>query len=319
MTESTPAFDISAFISITIGEHLSAWISQNKNVEITPAEISSALNLPYKAKSTGFPQTAGLAAQMPSVQGFIAGQGAETPKRTGGRKKKNVDPNAPKCIYSLQRGDNKGKVCGSSCDNDPNKLGSNQYCNNCLKKKTVQNQLNGGGSGKGKSTVQPPVLPGGMVPTGQQVNRGGPRELNVVPYDEAKNLYQDIHSKFIIQVNPNGTVIAIGKEENNIIRKLTPNEIMSAQQLGLAVATDNSDQGQGQGQGQGQTQINNFQASQQSVPQIPQVPQVNTALHQNQQFVPQIPHVNSVQVPQGQGQPQQFVPQVPQIPTSHVN
>jgi hypothetical protein len=130
-----------------------------------------------------------------------------------------------------------------------------------------------------------------MAPSIQQPAQGKDREMNVVPYDEERKLYRDVNTKFIIKLNDDGTVVAIGKDEGTTIRKLTPTEIMNAQSLGLSVATDSEPA----------PVPSQAVAPQQFVPQIPQ-----------QQFVPQIPMISSVQVPQVQ-QSHQFVPQVPQI------
>jgi hypothetical protein len=83
-----------------------------------------------------------------------------------------------------------------------------------------------------------PVIPIDQDQDERQVNDDPTidREMDVIPYDEDRGLYIDIASKFMIKLDDNGTVSAVGKLHNdNIVRKLTLEEIQFARNMGLNV------------------------------------------------------------------------------------
>ena len=256
MTDRTPIIDIATHLSSAIGEHLSTWLKQNKSVDVTAEELVKALNLPYTVKSAGLPPSAGVQVQMPALPGFTATAGATPKKRGGGRGKKSTappDPNAPKCIYAYQRGDKRGNVCGAACANDAAISGSGQYCAACLKKKTVQNKLTNGSSGK--NTVKPPSHPGGMVAVPPQAAEKDGPSLDAQPFGNPdEGLFRVNDTGFIVKPLASGQIVVLGRadSETGPMRDLTAAEKIQAQQIGLAVPEeDEGGDGDGDGEDEG--------------------------------------------------------------------
>ncbi len=189
---------ITDFFVNQVATHLSEWLKANKSVDVSAQDICGAFNVPFTPRTmmAGLPQSANMPTQMPNLPGYFHGTGA-SPARRGGRKKAPVDPNAPKCVYQFQRGNKKGQVCAEAVANN-GAPGSDQYCKNCLKKKTVQNRINSGSAGR--STVQPPVVPGGMVPVpNQQPTVASDNTINVVPIPGHPDMFKDVNHGFILK------------------------------------------------------------------------------------------------------------------------
>jgi hypothetical protein len=61
------------------------------------------------------------------------------------------------------------------------------------------------------------------------------REINVILFDVNLKLYKEIKFGFIIRLTRHNTIHVVGKEEDNKVRKLTLDEIIIAQDLGLEI------------------------------------------------------------------------------------
>lgn len=269
---------ISDFYINHVSAHLSDWLKTNKDCECTPEELCGAFGLAYtpRANMAGLPQAANMATQMPNIPGYLAGTGASpAPRKGGGRKKAPADPNAPKCIYTFQRGDKKGQSCGLAVAQN-GEPGGEDYCKGCLKKKTVQAKIKSGSSER--STVQPPVVPGGMVPVPEQEQSGGGNTIKAVPIEGQPGMYKDLDTGFILQQRPDESIVAIAMEENGGQRPLTDDEKKAAQLRGLSILDSPVAESQ----------------TPESVPSIPTVPQVETAAA----AVPTIPTIPQVGVVQ---------------------
>lgn len=277
-----------------VATHLSSWLKTNKAVEVSTQELCSAFNVEYTPRPTmaGLPQGANLPTQMPSVPGYYAGTGGPSPARRGGRRKAPVDPNAPKCKYVFQRGNKKGNPCHDPVIGD-GQPGGNDYCKACIRKKTVQNRIQGGGSGK--STVKAPSMPNGMVAVPEQPASGGDsNSINALPIPGQPNMFRDVDNGYIIQSCSDGTLIALAMEENGVQRGLTADERKRAQMMGMSLMEE-----------QEVAPVNT------AVPTIPTIPTGDPSPPQAAQVAPSVPQVP--QVPQA-AQVGPSVPQVPQVP-----
>jgi hypothetical protein len=244
---------ITDFFVNQVASQLSEWLQNNKDVDVTAEELCSAFGLTYTPRTNmaGLPQSASMPTQMPNLPGYFQGTGASPAAEGksgkgsgrgggGGRKKAApADPNGPKCIYSFQRGNKKGGVCGDAVAG-PGTPGGDEYCKNCLKKKTVQTRVTTGSGGR--STVQPPVVPNGMVSVNDDddededgdVNTGTDNTINVVPIQGSSNMFKELNHGFILRQEHDGTVVALAVEENGVQRNLTADEKKTAQSLGLS-------------------------------------------------------------------------------------
>ena len=296
---------ITDFFVNQVASHLSEWLKTNKSVDVSSQELCEVFNVPYTPRATmaGLPQSANMAPTMPNLPGYFSGTGA-SPARRGGRKKVPVDPNAAKCVYIFQRGTKKGLVCGEVAANN-GAPGSSDYCKSCLKKKTVQNRITSGSGGR--STVQPPIVPGGMVPVADQPATATDNTINVVPIPGNPDMFKDVNHNFILKRNPDGSVVALSVEENGVQRNLTADEKKTAQVLGLSF-------------------VDSPQAVDQPVPTIPTVPGMTSLVPAGTQTVPSIPTVPSVpsatpvqEIPQMTvpvpATAPQVVPTIPSIPS----
>lgn len=216
--------------------HLCEWLRNNKDVECTPQELCSAFNVQYvpKVSMSGLPQAASMSTQMPNLPGYFQGTGASpVPKKTGGgRKKTAADPNAPKCSYLFQRGNKKGEVCGEPVAQDGTS-GGEMYCKGCLKKKTVQGKVKDGDGGK--STVQPPMVPGGMVSIPEQSDDSSENTIKAVPIEGHPDMFRDEEHGWILRQMPDGAIVALSVEENGSQRPLNAAERKSAQLKGISL------------------------------------------------------------------------------------
>jgi len=219
-----------------VSSHLSEWLKTNKSVDVSAQDICEAFNVPFtpRPSMTGLPQAANMPTQMPNIPGYFQGSGASASPagRRGGRKKAPRDPNAPTCVYQFQRGNKKGQVCGEQVAQD-GRPGAEEYCKNCLKKKTVQNRINSGSSSK--SSVQPPVLPGGMVSVPEQSSSSAENTIDAVPIDGHNDLFMDLKNNFILKQYEDGSLVALAVEEKGHQRDLTAEEKVTAQALGLCI------------------------------------------------------------------------------------
>ena len=77
--EETVANTVNGFCG-TISTQLSAWLSENKQVEVTPEEICLALDVPFRGSSAGMPGST-VQTVMPTLPNYYAGTGNPTPKK----------------------------------------------------------------------------------------------------------------------------------------------------------------------------------------------------------------------------------------------
>ena len=231
---------LSSQVSDFLVNHASAclcdWLRTNKGVECTPQELCCAFGVTYTPRATmaGLPQAANMTPQMPNV-GYMTGVSASPRKATGGgRKKTPADPNGPKCSYQFQRGDKKGQVCGLPVANN-GEPGGDQYCKQCLKKKTVQTNVKPGAGGGSKKMVPPPMAPGGMVSVPDQEQGGDNNTIKAVPIEGHPGMFKDLETGFILKQEQDGSIIALGVDTGNSQRPLTHDEKRQAHARGLGV------------------------------------------------------------------------------------
>ena len=211
---------------------LSDWLQENKNVEMTSEEICSLWEVPYCPPSTpGIPSGASVTTRLPE---YYAGAVSPAKKR-GGRTKKTVDPNAPKCQYKMTRGKNPGKECGNQVLGDGVTLGADRFCKACLKKAAVQKQLE---KSDDKSTVKPPVLPGTSI-TVPEKEEPKTDEISVIEISGKPGWFKDTNHGFIIEQTTEGNIVAHEIEnDKGETRKLNEEDKNLALTLGLQVVNE---------------------------------------------------------------------------------
>lgn len=213
---------------------LSEWLQENKNVEITSEEICSLWDVPYCPPSTpGIPSGASVTTRLPE---YYAGAVSPAKKR-GGRTKKTVDPNAPKCQYKLTRGkkENIGKECGKPVLADGVTHGADRFCKACLGKAAVQKLLE---KSEDKSTVKPPVLPGSSI-TVPEKEEAKTDEISVIEISGKPGWFKDTNHGFIIEQTKEGNIVAHEIEnDKGETRKLNDEDRKLALDLGLQVVSE---------------------------------------------------------------------------------
>lgn len=207
---------------------LSEWLRENKQVDISPEELCAAFDIPYRQAST--PSMSGTRTVLPSIPDYYSGTAVSPVKKKGGRSKKAVDPNAAKCEYKMTRGTNSGKTCDTPVSNDGS-LGSDRFCKACLKKAAVKSLLE---TTSGKSTVQPPQIPGNSTTVNALPEEKKDEELSVIPIDGQDGWFRETNHGFIIRQEENGSITVHKIEDKNGTRRdLNENERKIAKAKGL--------------------------------------------------------------------------------------
>ncbi len=223
-----------------VSHQLSSWLEKEKNVDISPEEICSFFDVTYKPPSTpGLPSGSAVQTKMPNLPDYYAGTGVSpAKKRGGGRSKKVVDPDAPVCEYITTRGQNPGTRCSKQVANDGSK-GSDRFCKQCLKKAAVKAIIEGPAT---KSTVQPPVLQGGVVKMPEEPkNEPQNDELQVIEIEGHPGKYREVNHGFIVQQGEDGSLTSHQIDDpNSGWRDLKENEKKIALSLGIQVVHTSS-------------------------------------------------------------------------------
>ena len=209
--------------------HLSSWLNENKNVEVTPEEICSCFDVPYKPPSTpGVHSAASIQTQLPNYY-----SGAVTPsKKKGGRTRKNIDPNAPQCEYTLSRGDNSGARCKNPVYGEEGVIGADRFCKACLRKAAVKKILE---KPDDKPVVKPPTREGDSISCDNKpANKS--EELSVVQIDGRPGFFKEENHGFIVEQTEDGQIITHAIEIDGEERELNDDERTIAINLGLRVA-----------------------------------------------------------------------------------
>ena len=208
--------------------HVSQWLSEEKNIEVTPEELCSCFDLPYKPPSTPGISAASIQTQMPN---YYANTGAITPsgKKKGGRTRKNVDPNAKKCEYKMTRGKSEGKQCENPILDDENVIGGDRYCKQCLGKAAVKKILE---KPDDKPVVKPPTREGDSVSCNDK-QKSKPDELSVVAIEGKPGWFREENHGFIVEQTDAGEIVAHRIEVNGEERDLDEDEKNIAINIGL--------------------------------------------------------------------------------------
>ena len=215
-----------------VASHLSTWLKENKDVDITPEEISEAFDIPYTPKPTfaGLPQAGNIQTQMPN---FPRHHGVSPSKKSERKKKAQAaDPNVPRCIYRFQRGRKEGTVCGEPVA-QTNEPGGDKYCRTCIKKKTVTNILER--KNNSVDTVKAPEIPNNAVPAVDVEPDNDENTISAIPIPGHEGMYKDVNNGFILKEYEGGTIVALAMEENGVQRPLTADERAKAQYLGMSL------------------------------------------------------------------------------------
>ena len=238
---------------------LSNWLREHKDVEVSSEELCTAFEVPFKSPQTpAGAQVSTITPTMPNLPNYYSGTGVTTPKKRGGRTKKNADTNLATCSYVMTRGQNPGKQCSNQVVGDNVTPGGDKYCKVCLKKASVKSALDGTSS---KSTVQPAVLPGSTVevPANLEAQKN---ELQVMPIPGQDGKYREMNHGFIVEQGADGSITAIAVDDNGTHRDLLPNERKTAISMGIEVAPEPTEP--------------ITVPSTSSIPSIPQIPSFQT-------------------------------------------
>lgn len=223
---------VTSFFSRLVADRLSKWLKNDKNIDISSEEICQQFEMEFTPTPliSGLPHGVNIGTQMPNIPNYMTGTSA-SPKRRGGRKKKApVDPNGPKCQYKFIRGDNIGKICEKPVLNNGNP-GSDRYCKDCIGKKTVKDEIKQSHS-ESKSTVKPPVVPGGMVSVVEQEDESN-NTLDAESTDK-EGFYREKTHGFIVQ-DKSGSIYSDQIDDNGTWRPLTQDERKLARVMGIKV------------------------------------------------------------------------------------
>lgn len=218
----------------TVSAHLSDWLKEHKEIEISSEEICTAFNVPFKPPITpGLPSAMNFQGNVPiNMPPYMKGTGM-SPKRRGGRQKKKYDENHPKCIYKFQRGDKEGQQCNTPVLSDGS-LGADIYCKNCLNKAGVKKELRQNPS---KSKVNAPSLDDNVVSVGSPQDKPQ-EEIKVHEIDDRPGFYRELKYGFIVFQDTDGSLTTMQIDDNGIVRNLNDEEKKTALDIGLNV-TDN--------------------------------------------------------------------------------
>ncbi len=220
-------------------EHLSQWLGSNKNVEVSAEEICAAFDCPCPSSSSlsarrqsgvgvsagvGGPSGSGsVGTQMPN---YFSDQSPAGRKSTTTRKR-NTDPNAPKCSYVISRGAKSGQTCPKTVAGTSER-GGDKYCKDCLKKTSVASEL----SGETTSVVQPSVLPGSEVSVTESSVKSS--NISAVPLENEDGMYRELNHNFIFQQSDSSYVV-LSVQDDDTRRPLTVEEEKIAKDLGFEV------------------------------------------------------------------------------------
>ncbi len=236
--EETLKSSVDGFFS-NFSHQMSDWLREHKEVEISPEEITTALNVTYRPPST--PSTNGSSVQtvLPNVMpAYFSGTGSPAStgtKKKGGRAKKVTDTNLANCEYKMTRGKNQGTACPNKVAGDGT-AGADHYCTACLKKAAVKKIVE---SQAASTTVQPPQMPGSSVSIDTAVEEKS-NELQVVELPGRPGWFRETNHGFIISQGSDGTTSAYGVDDGNGgQRDLTETEKKVALSLGVNVVNTN--------------------------------------------------------------------------------
>jgi hypothetical protein len=208
---------------------LSDWLRENKDVDVSPEELCTAFDIPYRPVSTPMSGSS-VQTVLPNMPSYYSGT-VSPAKKKGGRTKKTVDPNAAKCEYKMTRGKTPGKSCDAPVANDGSN-GSDRFCKACLKKAAVKALIEGSST---KSTVQPPQMSGNSISI-DSVPEEKSQELQVVPIPGQDDWFKETVHGFIVHQDSNGAITAHKIEDKKGgQRDLDENEKKIATNLGLQV------------------------------------------------------------------------------------
>lgn len=222
---------------------LSDWLKNNKEVEITPEELCAAFDAPFRPPSTPGMNGSSVQTVLPNVNVnsmpmYFSNESPSTSsagaKKKGGRAKKVVDPNLPKCAYKMARGKNAGASCPNVVSGAAGVHGADRYCTACLKKASVIKDLAESGP---STTVQPPQIPGSSVSIDSHGNPDKTPQLEVVEIAGRKGWYRETTHNFCVETQDDGSIIVHSVITDNGERPLTEPERKIALNMGLEVVT----------------------------------------------------------------------------------
>jgi hypothetical protein len=248
---------------------LSDWLKNHKEVEVSAEELCSVFDAPYRPPSTPGMNGSSVQTVLPNVNSMPLYFSNESPssssagaKKKGGRAKKVVDPNLPKCAYKMAKGKNAGAPCPNTVSGAAGILGSDRYCTPCLKKASVQKDLAESGP---STTVQPPSIPGSSVNVEASSSEKTP-ELSVVEIPGRAGWYKEQTHNFCVNQEEGGQIVAHSVLTDNGERPLTEPERKMALNMGLQVVTP-------------KVSLPTIPKSGISIPTVPTIPNVTLPLH----------------------------------------
>ena len=226
---------VSEFFVTRCCDRVCVWLKENKGVDVTKEEMCKCFSIEYtpnKYGIAGLPSGSGV-----NIPSYLQGPTSSPLKRGGGRKKKEIDPNAPTCIYIFTRGKRKNDTCGNVAINDGSP-GSDRYCKQCIGKSSAKEDIAGNSSSS--NTVSSAVLPNGLIPVPKKEEKPE-NSLDAIAIEGRPGYCKLTNGGFIIREYPEGTgqYLAVCVEENGIERPLTADEKNKLQFMGISISDDN--------------------------------------------------------------------------------
>lgn len=191
------------------------WLQREKQLHVSSEEILSVLDLPVTTPRTPsvIPSGIGQAHIPPGLRGSLPPMGTSAGSGAGRGKKKEIDPNAPRCQYKFVRGSKKDQYCG-----EPAVVGT-QYCKACGKKKGVQAQ----------ESTQNVVVPGfghtrPIKAIQQQKKEEVELNVTAIPDREGYFISSGLDRDYVLHRIAQDTYVAVSLIEDGVERQLSVDE-----------------------------------------------------------------------------------------------
>ena len=216
----------------TVSFHLSDWLKEHKEIEITSEEICTAFNVPFKPPITpGLPSAMSFQGNGINIPPYM--KAGYSPKKKG-KQKVHYDENHPRCIYVFQRGKKEGQTCKTPVLNDGS-LGSDIFCKDCLGKASVKKDLEQNPS---KSKVNAPSLNDNVISINSPKSKAN-EQIDVHKIDDKPGYFRTVKHGFIVFQDTDGSLSTMQIDDNGTVRSLTEPEKETALDLGLNVVNEN--------------------------------------------------------------------------------
>lgn len=275
-------------------------LTASKGVTISVEEILQCLEAPSPMKSSGRSSVPPTSASVPLQTPPMAFGGSSDTAQKRARKDPEMAVPGQGCIYEFVRGNNRGKRC------DKRRADGSMYCSSCLRKTKVQSEISQGTSSSSSSSSSSTPFPSSSS-VSSSTNED---ELQVVVYDEARNLFREIINNFIVRDEGDDGIVVIGKlRPDKTIGPLTAQDEKIARNLKLKISSNCTTVESSCGEEDEEVEDDLPTVVQKSPPEVkpsnqtPSVPSI--PIVPSMTSVPSIPSIPSIP----------YIPSIPNIPS----